>query len=59
MPVFFGGQSGPNATPYPPYRWATVLVDGVSGQVIVFGDAGTADSWPPAFDALPFHPARQ
>jgi hypothetical protein len=59
MPVFFGRPNGPNATPYPPYRWATVLIDGASGQRIVFGDAGVTDSWPPTFDSLPFHPVRQ
>jgi len=59
MPVFFGGPSSPNATPYPPYRWTTVLIDGASGQLIVFGDAGIADGWPPTFDSLPSHPVRQ
>ncbi|MDQ6884823.1 MAG: hypothetical protein M3077_11405 [Candidatus Dormibacteraeota bacterium] len=59
MPVLFGGPSGPYATPYPPYRWATVLIDGASGQRIVFGDAGIADSWPTTFDSMPFHPVRQ
>ena len=34
MPVFFGGPGNPNATPYPPYRWATVLVDAASGRRI-------------------------
>lgn len=58
MPVFFGGPSGPNATPYPPYRWAIVLIDATSGQRIVFGDAGVGNSWPPTFDSLPFHPVR-
>jgi hypothetical protein len=59
MPVFFGGSGHPDATPYPPYRWATVLIDGVSGQWLVFGDAGIVDSWPPTFDSLPFHPVRR
>jgi hypothetical protein len=59
MPAFFGGPSGPNATPYPPYRWATALIDSASGQLIVFGDAGIADSWPPTFDSLPSHPVPQ
>jgi hypothetical protein len=58
MPVIFGGPSGPNTTPYPPYRWATVLIDATSGQRIVFGDAGIDDNWPPTFDSLPFHPAQ-
>jgi hypothetical protein len=53
-PVFFGLQTS-SATPYPPYRWATFLIDALSGQQIVVGDVGIETSWPTTFDGLPAH----
>ena len=53
-PVFFGLQT-PSATPYPPYRWGTFLIDASSGKQIVVGDAGIETNWPTSFDGLPFH----
>lgn len=55
--VVFGGPTNAVATPYPPYRWATFLLDAGTGQLIVVGDAGITEGWPPTFAGLPAHPA--
>jgi hypothetical protein len=56
-PVVFGSTSlGASAAPYPPYRWAMILVDAIEGVPIVVGDAGIQDAWPTVFDTLPSHP---
>ncbi len=57
-PVVFGAPANAASTPYPPYRWATFLVDAGSAQLIVVGDAGVTESWPPSFSSLPAHPTR-
>jgi hypothetical protein len=55
VPVFFGAAPSASPTPYPPYHWATFLVDAVPGQLMVIGDAGIAEGWPLFFAALPNH----
>jgi hypothetical protein len=56
VPVYFGGRPPASATPYPPYRWAILLVDATRGGLMVIGDAGVDQAWPAQFDALPSHP---
>ena len=55
VPVFFGAAPSASPTPYPPYRWATFLIDAVPGQLMVIADAGVGDVWPSVFANLPNH----
>src|SRR3954471_6487633 len=49
IPTYFGSGSAPQATPYPPYRWAVVLIDAVPGSLIGVADAGIGTQWPSVF----------
>jgi len=55
VPVIFGAVPPVSPTPYPPYRWATFLIDAVPGTFMVIGDAGVGDAWPTVFGNLPNH----
>jgi hypothetical protein len=57
IPVQFGVPPPVSPTAYPPYRWGMFLIDADSGGFMVVGDAGIGENWPPAFSALPAHPA--
>src|SRR3954464_6466648 len=48
MPIFFGPEPHPSATPNPSYRWGLFLVDANAGGLIGAVDAGV-DAWPPLF----------
>ena len=55
VPVIFGAAPAASPTPYPPYRWATFLIDAVPGQFMVIGDAGVGEAWPAVFANRPSH----